>query len=219
MNSYTPSTKEEKVELGRKFISKLNKKSIRFAGITGSVSYNPGLYDDIDIFIISKRGFAWKAILDAMIIRRLYGMVDICISLVMDENFALSYFTNLNDKLIVKDSLNVIPVYGKEFYLKLLQCSPSIAALIGKSHVDARTEQTGRVLEPLNLAIFLGLSPLLIVKSIYNNWKEMKKNGGFDTHVSLDSFYLDSYKYRMLRKSFSGEEVSNGKILYNDSEL
>ncbi len=212
------STREEKIAVGAKFIKLLNKRYIEFAGITGSVSYTPDPYDDIDIFIIAKTGMAWKSILDAILKRRIYKLNDICISLVMDADFAFSYFGKLTDRLIIRDTLNTIPVYGQDFYYEVILNCPSISSILG-ANKSINSLYRDRRKYATSLLAFLSLSPLILVKSIYNNFREMKSGGGFDIHISFNSFYLDSYKYRVLRQKFMREEAENGKIFHSDSHI
>lgn len=212
------STREEKIAIGTKFIELLNKNYIEFAGITGSVSYIPNPYDDIDIFIIAKTGMAWKSILDAILKRRIYKLNDICISLVMDADFAFSYFEKLTDKLIIRDALKTIPVYGQTFYHDIILNCPAIASILG---VNGSTNNfyRGRKRYATDILAFLLLSPPILAKSIYNNFKGMKVGEGFDIHISFNSFYLDSYKYKILREKFMREEAENGKIFHSDSHI
>ncbi len=219
MKSSKPSTKDEKIAIGRKFIESLNKNFIMFAGITGSVSYNPGVFDDIDIFLVAKRGMAWLSIMDALLKRRMNGMSDICISLIMDENYAGLYFRSLDDRLIIRDSLYAISVYGEKFYKRLLQVSPPIASIIGKQVRNYEPVNGSKIAAIFNFIIFIALAPPLILKSIYNNFIDIRSGGGFDIHFSLGSFYLDSYKYRMLRQNFKREDSEDDKIFHINTEL
>lgn len=218
MKLSTSSTREEKIAVGTRFIKLLNKDYIEFAGITGSVSYNPDPYDDIDIFIIAKTGMAWKSIFDAILKRRIYKLNDICISLVMDADFAFSYFEKLTDRLIIRDALNTIPVYGRNFYYEIIPNCPAISSILG-GNGSINGLYRGRRKYATSLMAFLLLSPLILIKSIYNNFREMKSGGGFDIHISFNSFYLDSYKYRVLRQKLMREEAENGKIFHSDSHI
>ena len=220
MESDSQGIKKAMVNIGTGFLSHLNSRDIKFAGISGSVSYQPNPRDDVDIFIISKSGRMWESIFRLLLRRRLTGMSDICLSLVMDESFASEYFAALSDKMIARDSVMVIPVIGEDYFLDLLNSSPFISSQFpgmfsGRKKIDL---VPSRKTSLRNIIFFLLTAPLILLKAIVNNKIEQRSGGGFDIHIKLDSFYFDSLKYKRMREEFNAEG-NRDELLHSDIQL
>ena len=112
--------KLSKINYGLEFLDKLHLDTVVFAGISGSVSYMPKENDDVDIFLITEDDALWSVIARAFLLRRSLKMHDICISLCMSRSYALHYFSNIEEDLIISDANHVIPVHGHDFYRYLL---------------------------------------------------------------------------------------------------
>ncbi len=197
-------TKAAKVASGKGFIRSLPVSLISFAGIAGSVSYDPKSEDDIDIFIITRQGCLWLALFYALLMRRLRGLKEICLSLCMDDNFAHGLFSQSLDKLAARDALRVIPVLGSQYYLELLQLSPLTRR---NNYIDyakqSRTTKTSMALKIANAAAYLFVGTYQQVKCTIANYR-LKASGKseerFDTRMGLHHFFLDSLKYHNLRE-------------------
>ncbi|AKA49553.1 hypothetical protein IX51_11095 [uncultured archaeon] len=199
------NAKDHMVSRGFRFLERVGSRDIVFSGISGSVSYNPHDNDDIDIFLITKNRRLWTTLLRAFIIRILNGDRKICISLVMDESFAWSFFSQSGDYLLASDSVHVIPYRGGEYYQSLLNNSPFVRRYfpdeVSNGYFPNENDgRSGRLsVEPL---VFLLLSVWVILKSMFNNHRYLKENRLaelFATVVSMHSFYFDSEKYHEMR--------------------
>jgi hypothetical protein len=198
------NVKALKVASGSAFIEHLPRKLISFAGISGSVSYEPQREDDIDIFVISNQDCLWLTIAYAFMVRRLRGYGDVCLSLCMDSTFAHDFFSRSLDRLTARDAVRVIPVTGSQYYRGLLQLS----SLTGNHGTDGHVESsepgrsTGAV-KILNFAVYIILGTYQQLKTRVTNriLRESGRSGEcFEAKMGPHHFFLDSMKYRRLRE-------------------
>lgn len=191
--------KERKVQYALDYLGTLGASGLVFAGISGSVSYNPKEEDDVDIFLIAKDGRLWEVLFRALINRRFLKMRDICLSLCMSESYASDYYSRIADPLIADDAAHVIPVYGQEYYSKLL------SSVGGKRFSNQREKKSGSSVPGslISGALFLFLGPYTVMKGLVANHR-LRAGGrsaeAFTTLISRKYFVLDSEKYRALRK-------------------
>ncbi len=197
--------KDELISRGFNFLSLLGKRNILFSGISGSVSYEPGEEDDIDIFLITSRDRLWSTLLRAFIIRIINRDSRICLSLILDSLDAESMFTGKGDFVMASDSVHVIPYRGEEFYHGLLSRSPFVQKYFpgrGTSNISSLRDDKPRF-NPLEPASFLLLSAWLTLKSLYHNHM-FRRNGRYEDVfrpvILPHSFYFDSVKYHHLKE-------------------
>ncbi|MCL4451956.1 MAG: hypothetical protein M1327_04965 [Candidatus Thermoplasmatota archaeon] len=188
--------KRKKMQYAIHYISMLGTSGLSFAGISGSVSYEPDEQDDVDIFLIADDGRLWEIIFRAFIRRRLLGMDDICVSLCMSASYALNYYSRILDPLIADDAVHVIPVYGKPYYEELL-------SMIGRNNIHATHSKSRRwnLRSWFSGILFVMLAPMLIIKGLIVNHhlaSTGRESESFKTLVSSNYFVLDSAKYRTL---------------------
>ena len=203
--------KMEKMRYASEFVDIIPKKNVLFAGISGSVSYEPAIGDDVDIFIIARRNHLWSVLLRAMIARRSSNRKDICLSLILDDRYASSLYREGLTELMKRDALHVIPLYGSEYYGNLLQ---SISR-DGKSVYciePARSKERPEKLEipgVLDILSFIFFAPFIFIKSIRRSHLDQKSvgmDGMFRTRISHRYFYYDSEKYvKLSRQEQEGE--------------
>ncbi|MCL6090976.1 MAG: hypothetical protein M1393_08065 [Candidatus Thermoplasmatota archaeon] len=213
MNQFSLETGFEirnlKLERAKIFLNHFGLKGIKFAGVSGSVSYTPVESDDIDIFIISSNGKLWPVLLRAFVLRRMLGMDDICISLTMDEKFADEMFSQEGDYLLASDSYHVIPLIGKNYYDSLLSKSPFIRSYIPqwRSESTLVDTNTGPSAHILNVLLFMILAPFIYIKTARNEKKSVLKvgnEGRYRAVLGIHKFYLDTQKYHDLKEKLSG---------------
>ncbi len=213
--------KNEKINYALNFSKSLPKKGVLFIGISGSVSYDPGRFDDVDLFVITRNGSLWAVLLTFLIKRRILGFKDICLSLNLDNANAKRMYMEELTPLRRSDAFHVIPIFGEEYYNSLLELS----YLNGKTKdkressnllMDKETRLSGRA---GNLLLFFLLSPLLYLKALFVSHREQKGNLAdirFDSRLSSGYFYFDSQKYRQLSLKIEEENIGNlfsGNIL------
>ena len=198
------SVKDSKICIAEEFFQHLGTRNLLFLGISGSVSYDPGPDDDIDIFIITYAGRLWSTILRAMIVRRIYGLKPICLSLCLDSVSAGKMFDESRDFIVARDSLHVLPIFGDSYYNKLVKGSPLIRKFFPEEfYPNDGPAFTDRRSGLQDFALYLLFSVYLEIKGLLNNHRyeaANEKERCFRTVLGLHRFYLDSLKYQKLRE-------------------
>jgi len=195
--------KLSKINYGLEFLDRLRLDTIVFAGISGSVSYLPKENDDVDIFLITEDDALWSVIARAFLLRRSLRMHEICISLCMSRSYAMQYFSNIEEELIISDANHVIPVHGHDFYRYLLSIMGKKGNVLNERYQKSRISLRRAVL-------FSAMSSFLLLKGYFVNFG-LKRNGksaeAFKTLAAKDYFILDSEKYRRLKSKAAGEPL------------
>jgi len=202
----------EKIKYAKEYIKTLPKKNILFAGISGSVSYEPAQEDDVDIFIITRRNHLWSVILKAMIVRRTSGKKDICLSLLLDDHYASQLYSSGLSDLMTRDAFKVIPVYGSEYYNELLQKIPGLGSSYSRNNSIRYNGSSRRFSFPdlFDALSFIFFAPFIFLKSIRRSHMDQKvlgSEGAFETKISHKYFYYNSEKYKKRSRTFSGGEL------------
>ncbi len=193
------------------FVHSILSGNILFVGVSGSVSYVPEPDDDIDIFLIVKTNRLWKELLKSFVIRRLRGSSDICLCLAFDNKYASHYYGKEISGLAVKDSVNVVSIFGDEYYSRILQSSPAVIAnyppmkvSLSEDLVDVN-DNISWVSSLINIIFFVIGSSWLFLKQLYVN-KMLDRQGRdserFRTIAGLHRFYLETEKYRELDRKY-----------------
>ncbi|MEM0133793.1 MAG: hypothetical protein QXU18_00985 [Thermoplasmatales archaeon] len=206
------SAKDRKVKEAKEFFSRIRVRNSLFIGISGSVSYEPREEDDIDIFLIARNKRLWSSILEILVFRRIYRFSDLCLSLCMDDSFAITFFANLEDGLAARDSKQVIPISGEEYFKNLLKTSPVITSNPnqGDGYGSKKSNKSNPFMDIVEWIPFLFVSSWINVKAIYNGHKDRKSGlGGFKTMFSMHSFYFDTDKYHQLNEKYIKGEILN----------
>ena len=203
--------KRKKLEEANEFVHSMLSRDVLFAGVSGSVSYLPEPDDDIDIFLIVRTNRLWKELLKSFVVRRLRGNRDICLCLAFDDEYALHYYSREISGLAVKDSVNVVSVFGGEYYSRLLHSSPAVIAQY-QPFKASKAEDQGSIRERnspgssiINVIFFVIGSSWLHLKQLYAN-KLLERQGRaserFRTVAGPHKFYLESEKYRELDRKY-----------------
>ncbi|MCL5874400.1 MAG: hypothetical protein M1161_03565 [Candidatus Thermoplasmatota archaeon] len=204
------SARDRKIREAREFFSRINTRGSLFIGISGSVSYEPKDNDDIDIFLIAKTNRLWISILEFLLFRRIYRFDDMCLSLCMDDSYAVSYFTHLSDGLAVKDSIKVVPIYGEQYFNALIRRSSLIVKRLNEERQvnDRNIDVKGSTLNPLEFLAFVFTASWINLKAIVvSKLNPQRGEGMFNTVFSLHNCYFDTEKYRTLNERYLKNEV------------
>lgn len=182
-----------KIRLARKYLRFLKKIPwIRFAGISGSVSYlTAATDDDIDIFMVVKKNRLWitrgvvRVILTLTGRRRRYGKKDFkdkfCTNFYIEENIdILKLFNSKNKKVnefLLGLELAVLkPVINKDYYFEILRNNdwifsyfPGLQNFEKKSYSQNRVFFFSIIVDVLNqVAMKLQVLYMKILKHPYN---------------------------------------------------
>lgn len=206
--------RRKKLEEANEFVHSILSGNVLFVGVSGSVSYVPEPDDDIDIFLIVKTNRLWKELLKSFVIRRLRGNGDICLCLAFDDEYALQYYRKEIAGLAVKDSVNVVSIFGEEYYSRVLHSSPAVMAhsspmkaILPRDLPDVN-DSSSLASSLINIIFFVIGSSWLHLKQLYAN-KMLERQGRtserFRTVAGLHRFYLETEKYRELDRKYREE--------------
>lgn len=204
------TARDRKIREAMEFFSKINTRNSLFIGISGSVSYEPREDDDIDIFLIAKTNRLWTSILEILLFRRIYRFKDLCLSLCMDDSYAVPYFTNLKDGLAVRDSTKVIPISGESYFNTLIRRSRLILKRLNEKeqYIDENKSMKGPLFSPMEFLSFVFVATWINIRAIVvSKFNPQKGEGTFSTVFSLHSCYFDTEKYKVLNERYLKTEA------------
>jgi hypothetical protein len=129
---------------------------VRTIAVTGSVAYrSAGKWDDIDLFVVTKRNRLWLSLFMAIVLVRIWKLlrlrpshlVSFCLSYVHDERgFAEDSLRNKANPLFARELLMAKPVVGQDRYRKLLERNGWVGELYPNPY-GSKLTQLGQSLE------------------------------------------------------------------------
>ncbi|GBC75449.1 hypothetical protein HRbin06_00767 [archaeon HR06] len=202
------------------FVKELLKrdKNILFISVCGSTAYRSAkASDDIDIFLIAKKGRLWITLLKAFFMARVYRLkgkikginLPFCFSYVMDEEEFEKEFSSNTSFFFAREALTLDILYGHEFYLKKIKENKAILKLLNKVKpriYNIKLEDEGKDIfssKFLNKLIFFLLGKYVKLKAIIKNLKYPS----FSVITKEGKLLLESDKYKFLRSFYSKLEV------------
>jgi hypothetical protein len=165
--------------------------------VSGTLAYGAFRHDqDIDIFVIARRGRLWIALLRLLLLSRalrikstLSGVhIDLCFSYAMDEEQAERQFASRRDPLFGRDALTAAVFKGEGHYAKLLARATWLRDLYPRLYglVTARLPASPESSGPAGLAtgilnrfLFLVIGAFLRAKAAVRN-ASFRHRGGYD---------------------------------------
>jgi len=202
--------------------SKLGKGGRVMVAVSGSTSYEgASRTDDLDLFCVTPPGTMWLFLAKALLLTRLSRILrrsqaPICLSCVMDSNYAAGLFRSEQDALFARDALMARVLSGENTYSSLLDSArwmnrffPRLYDLrttkVVASPVEGRSEAF-----PLtafaNLLAFITLGSYIRLKAGFHNWtlgRSGRESAAFQAKVHLDHLIYESRKYLTLRQIYS----------------
>jgi hypothetical protein len=126
---------------------------IRTVAVTGSVAYgSEGKWDDIDLFIVTKRNTLWITAFMTLVLVRLNKILGLkpahltlfCLSYVHDEEgFAKESQSNRTNPLFARELIKAKPVAGTNYYRKILENNNWVGGFYSLPYA-AKLKQLGR---------------------------------------------------------------------------
>jgi predicted nucleotidyltransferase len=200
---------------------------IRTVAVTGSTAYGSAdRWDDIDLFIVTKRNRLWLTAMMTLVLVRLNKIIELrrshlspfCLSYVHDENgFALESQKNRTNPLFARELLKAKPVAGQDEYRRLLETNDWVGSFYPMPYltkVRALTKPNGHQIEYPNSSrsslildwaegiAFVFLSRYLRVRAYLTNLK-LKSRGQefrvFKPKISASSCVYTSNFYEWLQ--------------------
>lgn len=211
---------EFNIRLARNFLGYLGKPNSLVLSISGSTSYlSVSEKDDLDFFCIARTRSMWLLMLRALILARLFRLVckgtpQICLSYVMDEQFASKEFLTPQDGLFARDALSTIVIHGEEYYGALLKKSkwmeryfPSLyrSKTLPQKEVPG-TLPINSLVKIVNHFLYFTLGSYIRVKSYLLNRRFTYASAHerlFTIRLGADHCIYESVNYLNLRKKYS----------------
>ncbi len=212
------------IYFARRFAAALSTENPKVLSISGSTSYQSvSRRDDVDFFCITSEGTMWISLTKSLLLARVFRLSLnecpwICLSYVMDENYAASEFTSPQDGLFARDALAAIVLRGADFYEGLLEkCSwmreyfPKLYQLrvrpgqMNTVHLNVK-KSTSSVDQIGNLFLYFTVGTYIRLKSYLLNRKLSKskdRSGPFILRIGKDHCIYESLSYLRLRRMYS----------------
>ncbi len=128
---------------------------IRTVAVTGSVAYGSATkWDDIDLFIVTKRNRLWISALLTLVLVRLNKLLILrpphlslfCLSYVHDEQgFLKESQRNRSNALFARELLKAKPVAGAEEYRKILEGNEWVASFYSRPYLEKLRRLSGNL--------------------------------------------------------------------------
>jgi hypothetical protein len=203
------------------FATLLHSIPFRMLGVTGSTSYlSASRSRDLDLFCVSPAGRLWSSLAGALILARIYGIAHpasakLCLSCIMDEDYAEAAFTKEQDPLFARDALATIVLKGGDVYLSLLEKGRWMSSIYPSAYAaKAERLRQGRNPRPnpslLHVIIdrfaFVLVGTFLRTKSAALN-RSLRRRGGegttFTVRAGVGHLIYESNRYAALRQTYS----------------
>lgn len=121
-------------------------KTLRWArcvAVSGSVAYGaPDADDDLDFFVVARRGAVWWLLAYLLVAgrlarlrHRLTGAPELCFNRVIDEREAVDEFAGARGLLFAREALTTRPLHGAEYYRGLLGVAGWMAGYLPRLYV------------------------------------------------------------------------------------
>jgi hypothetical protein len=221
---------DSNIKTAREFAALARSRNLLAICVSGSTSYGSASRgDDLDLFCITRAGNMWAFLTRSLILARAFQMLrgnspPLCLSYVMDENYARSEFTSAKDSLFARDALSAVPISGKNFYDDLLRNSAWMSEYFPKMYNfrlknpskfrdtkggETKSDPPAGFGRAANLFFYAVASSWIRVKSYILNRKLSKFDWNkkpFRVNVGLDHLVYESLSYVQLRAMYARME-------------
>lgn len=203
-----------------RFIPLLASSRFEIVGVSGSTSYQSvSRSKDLDLFCVAPGGSMWISLTKALILARAFSLTNgeappICLSCVMDEEYARMAFSADQGALFARDALQTVIVRGEPSYRSLLRGASWISRTYPVAFARRSTSvQTGSRTSrgssawarALNSFFFLLTGTYVRAKSFALN-RRLVARGQFDSAFAVrmgeDHLLYESRRYRKLRTEY-----------------
>ena len=202
------------------FTSKVGGRSALAISISGSTSYRAASKgDDTDLFCITPSGTMWVFLAKALLFARISGLLrkntaPICLSCMMDRDFAQRMFSRDQGALFARDALVSEVIFGANRYAGLLESARWMEEYFPKLYAMRRTSW-GRVDLPdvpasmwtrfVNTFLFFTLGNYIRAKVFYHNRMlegAQRPMAKFHARMGADHLIYESEKYLKLKAMY-----------------
>lgn len=201
--------------------------------VSGSTSYRSATKgDDVDLFCVTRPGTMWIFLAKSLIFTRMSRLFSkshapICLSCVVDEEYATSLFEENQGALFARDALAAEVVLGDNEYSRLLGSAGWICNFFPRLYSSklSSLSRPSETKSPVpffvrikNDFLYVILGTYIRAKARFHNhllWRSGKSSSRFHAKVGRDHLIYESAKYLKLKETYSAylqtpESVANG---------
>ncbi len=198
-------------------------KSARVFSVSGSSSYGSiSSEDDLDFFCITPSETLWLFITRLLLFARMFGALNkhapsLCLSCMMDEDFARKSFRKTRDALFARDALHVSIIHGYNFYENLLRDSEWLSKYFPKLYEERlptnkaprapnSQDKPNLLVAFANEFVFHFVGNYLRLKAyLGNRWltRDRRYSLVFTAKIGKDHCIYESVRYSELRRLYS----------------
>ena len=204
----------------KKFAAYIKGNNSLVLSISGSTSYlSVARGDDLDFFCIERKDTVWRFLVKSLIKARIFRLAHegspwLCLSYVMDEEYAGSEFSSNKDGLFARDAISTIVVHGDKYYGSLLKKSAWMEQFFPKMYRSrimsaddgVGSTKSGTFDRVLNYVLYLTAGTYIRIKSHLLN-KKFERMGErsrlFKLRIGPDHCIYESRSYIQLRAMYS----------------
>ncbi len=203
------------------FVPMMHSIPFHMVGVSGSTSYLSASHSrDLDLFCVAPQGRMWFSLTQALILARVFSLIrpaapQICLSCVMDEDYAESAFTKEQDPLFARDALATIVLKGGGTYQSLMERATWITSLYPAAY-SLRKKQTTQDPSPwrrttpleviLDRFLYVVVGSFIRMKASLLNRKlagRQRSEGVFAIRAGYDHLIYESTRYSSLRGAYA----------------
>ena len=202
------------------------KRWIRCIGVTGSTAYGaPEAGDDLDLFVVARRGFLWWFLAYALVAGRIARLrrstsqdAVPCFNRLLDEDRAADEFSRPQGLLFAREALAMRPLWGESYYRRLLARARWMEPLWPRLYRERSAPVVGspepapsRSWKLLNGLVMPWLAAFLQLQGVRRNGRfarQGRADRSFRTTTSLSRFVLSSDRFEQIRAIYEGPVVA-----------
>jgi hypothetical protein len=201
------------------FASFMHPSPFEMVAVSGSTSYGSASRSrDLDLYCVAPAGRLWLSLAHALIMARMFALLrrdspKVCLSCVMDENYAEAAFASQRDALFARDALEAKVVKGAGFHRRMLGRASWIAefyphayaALAATGPTPPRIHKRSVLDSVLNRFLFLTVGGFIRLKSKILN-RRLVAAGRIDDLFTVrrgeDHLIYESSRYAEMRGEY-----------------
>jgi hypothetical protein len=203
------------------FVPFLHSSRFKMVAVSGSTSYRSASRSrDLDLFCVAPSGRMWLSLTLGLIAARVFGLrwrkaPQVCLSCVMDEDFALRLFASQQGPLFARDALETKVMKGRQTYQSLLDRArwisdvyPSAYAATKRPSPDPprRSPRPSAFDYIVNRFLYFTVGTYIKAKSALLNRRLTamgQVDGVFEIRSAEDHLIYESKRYADLRREYS----------------
>lgn len=209
-----------------RFVTFLHSSGFRVVAVSGSTSYgSASVSKDTDLFCIAPHQSMWVCLTKALIMARAYHIIDrgaprICISCVMDDDYARSAFAARRHPLFARDAIEAKVLVGRDRYESLLRTASWISdyypVAYGEVFKGGSAASPGQspssFARVLNRLLYAAMGKYIQAKSsLLNRRFRTRGKGGdvFGVRRGEDHLIYESRRYQDLKREYEAADQAS----------